>query len=148
MAGDRFTVDANILVGACDPTEKHHSSCMNVYRTLRKHQVDIHLPWTMPIEVIAAMSRKADGHKYISAVRELIHRLNKTWYRVDEHTSTSAMVCAAKYRLRGMDAIYASVALNTDSGIVSDDRDISEKLRDSSVKCTSSEKFFYKKAGN
>jgi predicted nucleic acid-binding protein len=142
MAGDKFTLDANILVGVVDPTEKHHGSCLNVYRALRKHQVDIRLPWTMPVEVVAAMSRKADGHKHISAVRELIHRLNKTWYRVDEHTSHVAMLCAEKYRLRGMDAIYAAVAQETDAVIVSDDREISRKLRDSGVKCTSSEKFF------
>jgi predicted nucleic acid-binding protein len=145
MAEDRFTVDSNIFVGAIYPTEKHHAACVNVWKTLRKKQVDIHSPWTLPVEVVAAVSRKADGHKYVDAVRELIRRLNHTWYKVDENMSIDAWQCAAKYRLRGMDAIYAAVAESTGAVLVTDDRDVLEKLDGvGEVKSTSSEKFFYK----
>jgi len=105
------TIDASVFVSAFTPSEEAHQASKAFMREVREAGVPIIVPTLLIPEIAAAIGRgqgKPDlGYSFAVEVSQLP---NVTLVNLDEGLAVTAADVAAKYRLRGSDAVYAAVA--------------------------------------
>ena len=80
-------------------------------------------------EVVASIARKQDSAELaLELAKELGKFSRLTLIDLDENLAEFASEVAAKYRLRGSDAVYAAVALRFGSDLITLDREQLERL--------------------
>lgn len=106
------TIDASVFVSAFTPSEGAHPVSKAFMREVRESGVPIIVPTLLIPEIAAAIGRgqgKPDlGYAFAIEVSQFP---NVTLVNLDESLAVTAADVAAKYRLRGSDAVYAAVAV-------------------------------------
>ena len=123
------TVDASVFVNAFSPMESGSDHSLEFITQLTQNGVPIIVPTLLLPEIAASIARK-QGHAEmgIELADDIRILPNITLVNIDESLARLAAQTAAKYKLRGSDAIYAAVALRFGTQLVTLDREQLERL--------------------
>lgn len=123
-----FTIDASVLVSAFTPSEKAHRSCKAFLRDVRLSEAPIVLPTLALVEIAAAIGRGQSKPElgYAFAL-EISHFPELVFITLDQPLAQEAAQIAARYRLRGSDAVYVAVARRLGATLVTLDAEQRER---------------------
>jgi predicted nucleic acid-binding protein len=123
------TVDASVFVNAFSPEENGSDKSMAFLSQLGRDGVSLIQPTLFLPEVAASIARKQDdAEAALELEQELKNFLDLALVDLDESLADFASEVAAKYRLRGSDAVYAAVALRFGTELITLDREQLERL--------------------
>jgi predicted nucleic acid-binding protein len=124
-----YTIDASILTNALNSREQGSQESQKFLARVEQENCEIICPTLLIPEVAAALSRALGDHKkgmaFAMAVRDLP---NLTLVSLDDSLAVAAAELAARHRLRGADAVYAAVAKQYQTTLVTNDRQQLERL--------------------
>jgi len=124
-----YTVDASVFLNGFNPYEAGHEESRRLLALLQKQAAPIVVPTLLLPEVAAAIGRgcqDADlARKFAAALSRLPHLV---LIPLDTTLAQQAADVAARYRLRGSDAVYAAVALRFGSALITLDQEQRERL--------------------
>ena len=124
-----FTVDASVHINALNPAEPGSAESQGFLDFLRRGNMSQVCPTLLIAEVAGALARAFDDHEESLAFALAIRNLpNVSLIPLDELLAVSAAELAARYRLRGADAVYAAVAQRHQTVLVTNDRQQLERL--------------------
>lgn len=119
-----FTIDASVWVNGFDEREPNHASSRQLLHVLAVQGVPVVVPHLLLVEVAGAISRtRQNPTQAQSFATALSHLPNVTYVALDERLARLALTLAAQHGLRGADAVYAAVALESGSTLVSLDNE-------------------------
>jgi predicted nucleic acid-binding protein len=131
-----YTVDASVLLNAFNPYEAGHEESRRLLTRLQERGTPIIVPTLLLPEVAAAVSRGREddelAREFATALSRLPHLM---LIPLDTTLAQQAVDVAARYRLRGSDAVYAAVALRFGSTLVTLDREQRERAEDALPAC-------------
>jgi len=118
-----YTIDASVLTNALNSREQGSQESQKFLARIEQENCEIICPTLLIPEVAAALSRALGDHKkgmaFALAVRDLP---DLTLVALDEPLAVAAAELAARHRLRGADAVYAAVAEQYQTTLVTNDR--------------------------
>jgi predicted nucleic acid-binding protein len=124
-----YTIDASVFLNAFNPYEAGHEESHRLLTQFQEQATPIIAPALLLPEVAAAVSR---GREDENLAREFAIALSRLPHLVlvplDMALAQQATDLAARYRLRGNDAVYAAVALRFGSTLVTLDREQRERV--------------------
>jgi predicted nucleic acid-binding protein len=124
-----YTIDASVFLNAFNPYEAGHEESHRLLTQFQEQATPIIAPTLLLPEVAAAVSR---GREDENLAREFAIALSRLPHLVlvplDMALAQQATDLAARYRLRGNDAVYAAVALRFGSTLVTLDREQRERV--------------------
>ena len=124
-----YTVDASVFLNAFNPYEVGHEASHRFLAGLQEQAVPIIVPLVLLPELAAAVSRgredEALAREFATALTHLPHLV---WVPLDSTLARQAAEVAARYRLRGSDAVYAAVALRFGATLITLDREQLERV--------------------
>jgi predicted nucleic acid-binding protein len=130
-------LDASVFTRTIDSTEPDHADCRALLDRLYANAMPIVVPTLALVEVAGAISRaRRDpirARVFVAALRALP---NITYITLDETLAQQAADLAADHRLRGADAVYAAVARQFGTTLVTLDSE--QRARSSPVVTTRS----------
>ena len=131
-----YTVDASVFLNAFNPYEAGHEESHRLLTRLQERATPIIVPTLLLPEVAAAVSRGREddelAREFAAALGRLPHLM---LVPLDTTLAQQAVDVAARYRLRGSDAVYAAVALRFGSTLVTLDREQRERVADALPAC-------------
>lgn len=123
------TVDASVFVNAFIPTEQGSDQSLAFVIKLRAERAHLMQPTLFIPEVIASVARKKnDTERALALAQDLKKFANFTLVTLDENLADYISEVAARYRLRGSDAVYAAVALRFGTELITLDKEQLERL--------------------
>jgi predicted nucleic acid-binding protein len=126
-----YTVDASVFLNAFNPYEEGHEESYRLLTRLQESATPIIVPTLLLPEVAAAVSR---GREEDNLAREFAATLSRLPHLVlvplDTTLAQQAADVAARYRLRGSDAVYVAVALRFGSTLITLDHGQRERSVD------------------
>ena len=118
-----YTIDASVHVSALNPAEPDSATSQAFLARVRQHRIPLFCPSLLLVEVAAAVARVLDdvdrAVALAAAVRGLPHQ---ALVPLDVALADRAADLAARARLRGTDAVYAAVAQQYGTTLVTLDR--------------------------
>lgn len=118
MAGP-YVVDASVFLNAFNPREVGHEVSSRLLRRFQEEAIPIVAPTLLLPEVAGAIARgrrdAALAGRFAATLRRLPHLV---LIALDATMAERSAEVAARYRLRGSDAVYAAVALQFGSTLV------------------------------
>lgn len=124
-----YTVDASVHVSALNPTEAVSVDSQAFLAWVVQHRQPLFCPTLLLTEVAAAVARALDDtDRAITLAATLRSWSSQTLVPLDEALSDRAVHLAATMRLRGADAVYAAVAQQFGTTLVTLDRQQLERL--------------------
>jgi predicted nucleic acid-binding protein len=124
-----FTVDASVFLNAFNPQEAGHEDSYRFLARLQGEAIPIVVPTLLLPEVAGTISRGRQdptlAREFSRAISRLPHLVLVT---LDATLAHQALGVAAEYRLRGSDAVYATVAIQFGSTLVTLDREQRERV--------------------
>ena len=128
----RYTIDASVFVNAFNPPERGHRASLALLTAIHAAADPVILPSLALVEIASAMARASDdapgGVAFAAAVASLPH---VTVVPLTVAGGQQAGELAASHRLRGADAVYASIARRYGTILVT--RDERQRARATSV---------------
>jgi len=125
-----ITVDASVHVNALNPAEAGSAESKAFLDWLQQERQPVTSPTLLLVEVAAAVARSQnDSERGIEAMQRLQDLPQHTWLALDRSMTIQSARLAARYRLRGADAVYAAVAQRTGATLVTADRQQLERLQ-------------------
>lgn len=125
-----YTVDASVYLNAFNPKEPDHADSRRLLAYLQSQAIPAIAPTLLLPEVAATISRGRDSADLATQFTEALKRLpHLVLVSLDEALADQAADVAARFRLRGSDAVYAAVALRFGSVLVTLDREQRERAR-------------------
>lgn len=123
------TVDASVFVNAFSPMESGSDHSLEFIARLTKSDTPMIVPTLLLPEIAASLARRQGNSEMGAELADDIRTLpNITLVAVDESLAQLAAQTAAKYKLRGSDAVYAAVALRFGTQLVTLDKEQLERL--------------------
>lgn len=133
-------LDASLLVAAARPSEPFHNEAKALLQRLMSEQVTLHLPIIALAEIAAAISRGVgDEQLALQVVAEYRDLPQLSRIEVDERLGDRAAEVAARYRIRGCDAVYVALADLKHAALVTLDRQQRERASSALMAYTPSE---------
>ncbi|GAB4537693.1 MAG: type II toxin-antitoxin system VapC family toxin [Anaerolineae bacterium] len=124
-----YTVDASVFLNAFNPYEAGHETSYRLLTCLQERATPIIVPTLLLPEVAAAVSRGREDEELARQFAVALSRLpHLVWVSLDATLAQQAVGVAARYRLRGSDAVYAAVALRFGSTLITLDNEQRERL--------------------
>ena len=124
-----YTIDASVHIDALNEIEAGSEASQFFLALLERERFDMICPTLLVTEMAAALARAFDdyekGMAFAYAVRDLP---NLTLVPLDETLAIAAAELAARHRLRGADSVYAAVAKQYQTTLVTNDRQQLERL--------------------
>jgi predicted nucleic acid-binding protein len=118
-----YTIDASVHISALNPAEADSAVSRAFLARVRQHHIALFSPTLLLVEVSAAVARVWDDAGRAVALAQILHGLpNQILVPLDEALADRAIELAAKARLRGADAVYAAVAEQYGTTLVTLDR--------------------------
>lgn len=128
----RYTVDASVFVNAFNPHEHGHAASLRILSAIHERGDPVIVPTLLVAEIAAALARATDDGagalQYAVAAAALPH---VTLVPVTAAVARQAADLAARYRLRGADAVYLAVARRYGTTIVT--RDDEQRSRGAAI---------------
>ena len=132
-----YTIDASVWVNAFDQREPGHLVSRQFLEVLRSQMRPIIVPNVVLVEVAGAISRTRRAPAQAQAFVTALSRLPHVTVRVlDEVCALHALTLAAQHGLRGADAVYAAVAREAGSTLVTLDNEHLTQLVNLLTVCT------------
>lgn len=126
-----ITVDASVHVNALNPAETGSAESKAFLDWLQQERQPVTSPTLLLVEVAAAVARSQnDTERGIEAMQRLQDLPRHIWLPLDRSLAAQSARLAARYRLRGADAVYAAVAQRARTTLVTADRQQLERLRE------------------
>ena len=124
-----YTIDASVHISALNPTEADSAASQAFLALVRQQRVPLFCPTLLLVEVAAAVARALDDADRAVALAQALHGLpNQTLVLLDEALADRAVALAAIARLRGADAVYAAVAQQYGTTLITLDRQQLDRL--------------------
>jgi predicted nucleic acid-binding protein len=124
-----YTIDASVHVNAVNATEAGSAISQAFLSSIRRQSLPLFCPTLLLVEVAAAIARALDDPTRAAAlVATLGGWPNQTLVSLDEALADRAIGLASAVRLRGADAVYAAVAEQYGTTLVTLDRQQLERL--------------------
>jgi predicted nucleic acid-binding protein len=124
-----YTIDASVHVSAVNPSETDSVDSQAFLVWVRQRQLPLFCPTLLLTEVAAAIARALGNiDRAISLAGALRRWSGQTLVPLDETLSDRSVHLAATMRLRGADAVYAAVAQQYGTTLVTLDRQQLERL--------------------
>ncbi len=124
-----YTVDASVHVSALNPAEADSADSRAFLAQVRQEHIPLFSPTLLLVEVAAAVARAlGDDERAIKLMETLRGWPNQVLVPLDEALADQAATLAATARLRGADAVYAAVAQQYGTMLVTLDRQQLERL--------------------
>lgn len=124
------TIDASVFLRAFNPREPGHAESLSFLAGLQQRLVPIVVPTLLLPEVAGAIGR---GQRDSRLARQFTAALARLPHLVpvplDAGLARLAADIAAEHRLRGSDAVYAAVALQFASTLVTLDQEQQKRVR-------------------
>jgi predicted nucleic acid-binding protein len=125
-----YTVDASVWVNSFDQQEAGHEISRQFLTLLGQQTIAVTVPGLALAEVAGAISRTRKAPAQAQAFAMAMSNLpNLTLISLDTTLSEHALRLAAQHGLRGADAVYAAVAIETGYPLVSLDNEHLTRLR-------------------
>lgn len=119
-----YTLDASVWISAFEERELNSEASRQVLLHFAKHHTSIVQPNLVLVEVAAVISRVRNDHAVARVFATYLRQMtNVTLLPLDENLCDQAIIMATTYRLRGADAIYAAIAMQTGSILISLDNE-------------------------
>lgn len=119
-----FTVDASVFLNAFNPQERGQPQSHALLARLQADAIPIVVPTLLLPEVAGAVSRGRQDAALARSFARAISRLpHVVLVGLDLILARRALEIAAEHRLRGSDAVYAAVAQQFGSTLVTLDRE-------------------------
>jgi len=114
-----YTIDASVWVNAFDRREPGHETSRRLLETLGTEAIPIAIPNLALAEVAGAVSRtRRDPSRARAFAMALAKPPNVTVVPLDHALANQAVGLAAQHALRGADAVYAAVAIQSNCTLV------------------------------
>ena len=124
-----FTVDASVHINAMNPAEEGSAHSQAFLEQLHARPWPVFSPMLLLVEVAAAIARaKNDAAQGVAMAQAVRGLPGQVWVTLDDSLTDEAIRLAAEHRLRGADAIYASVAQRYGTTLVTRDRQQLDRL--------------------
>lgn len=124
-----FTVDASVVINAFNPSEAGHSESQRFLAHLQSEAIPIIAPTLLLPEVAATISRGIGdpelAQRFTMTLAALPHLV---LVNLDINLARRTVDIASQHRLRGSDAVYATVALQFGSKLITLDREQRERV--------------------
>lgn len=135
-----YTVDASVFLNAFNPYEARYEESRGFLARLQERSLPIVVPALLLPEVAAAVSRGRQDEALARDFATAVGRLPQlVLIPLDGALAQQAVDAAARYRLRGSDAVYVAVALRFGSTLVTLDREQRERAAAAVTACTPGE---------
>jgi predicted nucleic acid-binding protein len=124
-----FTIDASVWVNAESPAEPSHTSSRKLLDEVIRRGLPIVVPTLLPVELAGVIARtRGDFTLALAMATALIALPTVRCVGLDDSLARDASDLAARYRLRGADAVYAAVAVRNGCELVSLDKEHLSRL--------------------
>lgn len=124
-----LTIDASVFVNAFSPLEAGSDQSLEFINALNLQSTQVIVPVLVLTEVVAAIARRQNDYDLAMQLAQNIKALpNINLVIIDESLADFSSEVAAKYRLRGSDAVYAAVSLRFGTELVTLDKEQLERL--------------------
>lgn len=124
-----LTIDASVFVNAFSPLEAGSDQSLEFISGLNSPHTQVIVPVLVLTEVVAAIARRQSDYDLAMQLAQNIKALpNINFIVIDENLADFSSEVAAKYRLRGSDAVYAAVSLRFGTELVTLDKEQLERL--------------------
>jgi predicted nucleic acid-binding protein len=125
-----YTIDASVHVSALNPAEEDSGSSREFLAWVQDQRIPLFCPTLLLVEVAAAVARAlGDAGRAAALAASLRGWSNQTLVPLDEGVAVRAIDLAAAAQLRGADAVYAAVAQQYGTTLVTLDRQQLERLQ-------------------
>jgi len=119
-----FTIDASVWVSAATADEPTHHASRRFIDAVFSRDVRIILPTLLAVEIAATVARRKTLAAALTALNNTLQASDAIrWFALDEGSSERFAIVASKSRLRAGDAVYAGVAIESGSNLVSLDNE-------------------------
>ncbi len=119
-----YTIDASVFLNAFNPHEAGHEESLALLTRLQDGAIPIVVPTLLLPEVAGAIGRGHQdtrlGRRFAATLSRLSHLL---LIPLDIRLAQRAADVAAEHRLRGSDAVYAAVALQFGTTLITLDQE-------------------------
>ncbi len=123
-------LDSSVIVTALRRQEKSHLAAKDVLRKVKDGSHIAIEPYTVLIEVTAALKRRTGSKELALRVRNDLLAINTiSFMGLDAESAADAAEIAAEIGVRGMDAIVIQVAKEFDIPLVTLDQEMLEKAK-------------------
>ena len=124
-----YTIDASVHVSALSPAEANSADSQAFLTLVQRQQASLFCPTLLLVEVAAAIGRAfGNAGRAMALIAALRNLPNQTLVPLDEALAEHAAALSANARLRGADAVYAAVAHQYGTTLVTLDRQQLERL--------------------
>jgi len=124
------TLDSSVIVAALRKHEERHRQCQSLLEKVQKGQYIAIQPYTVLVEVAAAVKRRTNSQRLAKRVKELLQNIDTLdFVELGTIRADAATDMAINTGLRGMDAIVVQVAAEFGATLVSLDEEMIEKAR-------------------
>lgn len=125
-----LTIDASVHMNALDPGEEGSAESQAFLELVFGRPWPVFSPTLLLAEIAGAAARALDDPQGAVAVAQAVRGLpGQVWVPLDEDLAEEAGRVAAEFRLRGSDAVYATVARRNGAILVTHDSQQLLRLR-------------------
>jgi predicted nucleic acid-binding protein len=118
-----YTIDTSVWVNATEPGEVDHAASRAFLRESAARTLPVVVPTLVLVEVAAAVARLRSERRSARITRLVARWRAITLLDLDRVLADAAATLARIHRLRGADAVYAAVAQQYGTTLVSRDRE-------------------------
>lgn len=125
-------IDASVWVAAFLPQDHHHVDAASLLRQLVERDLPASIPLLALAEIAGAIARRSNSTTTAEAVLDFLTR--QVWLEcvdIDHALGDVAARVAARYRLRGADAVYVALAISRQQVLITLDAEMSDRSPDS-----------------
>ena len=117
---EELTIDSSIIVASLLEHEKDHVKALNLWKKVISGDVTAILPYTVLVEVVAAIRRRTGQKELAQKVkRELLSMDAVNFIVLDPDAALEASDIAIEIGVRGMDAVVIQTAKEYNTSFVS-----------------------------
>jgi len=124
-----YTIDASVHVNALNPAEAGSAASQALLESIRARGCPLFSPTLLLVEVAAAIANVlGDAERALQLAVALAGLPNQVLVSLDDALAERAAALAATARLRGADAVYAAVAQQYGTTLITLDQQQLEQL--------------------
>ncbi len=126
----RVTLDSSVFIAALRKEEQEHDSCLNILEKVKNGIYVAIEPYTVLIEVVAAIKRRTGSSELAMNVKRFMESLDTIYFLelVRSRTDKCAEICE-KLSVKGMDSIVIQTAMENGAILVTLDKEMEGRAR-------------------